>query len=310
MLQCPGCTYPKSSIFHTLMLRPDGRRVRHRFEMLGEAWWFLPLFGLTSFLFMTVWPGYWGYPIVIVTVGFFMAGIYLSFWSVHYVAHVCINQLVVGMCFIWIMVGGSLSGAAVVALKASTAVGIVIAIGAALLLFVATVWGAVRAARRDWGASQPWLAKNASLKRFRAWDAEIDAPRGRLRSAAAMGVIAIALVNIAGYLWLGNAQAFRIMLLPSLAVAMSIVLVRGAYVVFGAQLAAVVHLRRIEKAMAHRFVLGNIEDLHRERRAHWLGRFIAPRTLSLDPVHESTGSEANGSSRRAAGSATSSSAPS
>jgi hypothetical protein len=261
--------------------------------MLKKAWWFLPFFGLTSFLFMTIWPGYWGLPIIIVTVGFFVAGIYLSFWSVHFVPHVCINQLVVGMCFIWIMVGGSLSGAAVVALKASTAVGIAIAIGAALLLFVATAWGAVHAARRDWGANQPWLAKNANLKRFRAWDAEIEAPPGQLRSVAAMGVTAIALVNIVGYLWLGNAQAFRIMLLPSLAAAMSIVLVKGAYVVLGAQLASVVHLHRIEKTRAHRFILGNIEDLHRERRAHWLGRVVTPRMLKLDTVHESTGLGAN-----------------
>jgi hypothetical protein len=277
------------------MLRPDGRTVRHRFELLGKAWWFLPFFGLTSFLFIMIWPGFWGYPVIIVTFGFFVAGIYLSFWSVHYVPHVCINQLVVGLCFIWIMVGGSLSGAAVVALKASTAEGVVIAFAAALLLFVATAWGAVHSTQRDWGDNPRWLAKNANLKRFRAWDAEIEAPPGQLRSAAAMGIAAIALVNIAGYLWLGNAQAFRIMLLPSLAVAMSIVLVKGAFVIFGAQLAAVVHLHRIEKSMAHRFVLGNIEDLHRERRAHWLGRWVTPRTLKLDPVHESTGSRANSS---------------
>ena len=245
----------------------------------------MPCYSLTSFLFLAVWPGYAGLPLISVVLMLLAAGVYLSFRSVHYVPHVCVNQLLVGLCFVWFIAGGMLSAAAVIALKVPPAVGGGIALAAAFILLIVVALGALSATRRDWGASQVWLSKNARLKRFRAWDAEPEAPRGHLKSTAIAAVLALALVNLAGYVWLGDAQAFRIMLLPSLALIISVVLAGAAYRVFGSQLAAVIQLRRIEVSASQRFILGNIEALHRERRAHWLGRWLAPEALKLNPVH-------------------------
>lgn len=267
------------------MLRPDGRIVRHRFEILRQIWWLFPCLGSLCLLYYPIWPGIWGYPVAIVMAVFFVCGFYLSFLSMRYVPHVYVLQLILGMSFIWFIVGGTLSATVVLAFKVPAMMGTAVAIGAALMLVTASALGAMRATQRDWGERQRWLRSNANRKWFRAWDAEPDGARLDTRSTAAIAISLMGLINIVGYLWLGDAQAFRTLLMPSLAVAMSVVAVRGVYILWGSTLATVIQLRRIEKAEGHRFILGNIEELHRERRAHWLGRFVVPRTLKLDPIH-------------------------
>ncbi len=260
----------------------------HRWEALRPIWWIAPLSSLLLLLLYPVWQDVWGWPLLLSMGVNVCAGIFASFRSVSYVQHVFFGSTVLLITLLIAMTAGPVAASAILFFRFPLPIALWLVLGAMGLMFLLLVAGTVHAMRTDWAASQRWLRENVDAQRFRVFQRMVagNANPTNLRTIFLWLGVASAAIVAGGYLMFGDPQKLRLILMPVLALSMVFVFGKISFQT-GKTFASIIQLRRIEKSTGHRFILGNIEELHRERRAHWLGRWITPKELTLDPVHGS-----------------------
>lgn len=260
----------------------------HRWEALRPIWWIAPLSSLLLLLLYPVWKDVAGLPLLLSIAINLCAGTFACFRSLTYVRHVSFGSAVLLITVLISLTAGPVAALAALLFRFPPHIALGFALGTVGLMLLLAIAGTVRATRTDWTASQHWLRENADMRRFRVFQriATTNAKPPNQRLVFLWLAIAFAAINTVGYLIFGDPQKLRLILVPALAFAMVVIFGKLSFQA-GKTVAAIIHLRRIEKSTGHRFILGNIEELHRERRAHWLGRWITPKELKLDPVHGS-----------------------
>ncbi len=261
----------------------------HRPELMRQWWWLIPFTSLFVLLWFPVWPAIWSWQLLPLFLFGLAAGCFAAFRVVSFRAYLVfgLGPLAVALYLIGPM--GAVGAAAALALGTSRVAAAVAALLVAIAMLLAIAMGARRARSLEWGADQYWLKDHVQLKRYRAFDYLRGAKQGDNRSVLVWVALGIAAVNVIGLVLVGSADAFRIMLLPTVATVLSGVMLVSGFTRLGSLVAAFFALRELEIISGHRFILGNIEELHRERRKHWLGRWIAPKELRLDPIHGKRG---------------------
>jgi hypothetical protein len=260
--------------------------VTHQWLNLRQFWWLAPCSTPFVLFFSSAWPSLWGAPLLVLAGLNAIVGSYVSFRSVHFLPHLIFGGLTFGLTVILSLGAGpvAMTAALVFGLPQQTVAWV--AIWAIMALLAVMGLGTGRYLRLDWAEGGRWMTENARPDVFRIFHRSMGhGSRSRVRVAVPyLVVLGLALINLAGFLWFRDAQTLRLLLMPALAVAMFAVFMCLSFL-FGRTTAALLRLRAIERDTGHRFILGNIEELHRERREHWLGRWIAPRELHLDSVH-------------------------
>ncbi len=257
----------------------------HSWEALHRLWHIAPFCALFALGANIFWPAVLGWPLVALVVLNTVAGFYLSFRSLHYVPH-ALAQVWLVLSFALPMMVVMLPFVVVSVTNAPSLLKPWVAVSALASCVALMVAGAVWYAPKDWGSERPWLrlhTHKALFRMFQQRQLALNHPNWNGAAYAVLGVIALA--QLAGLLFLDYielaARFVGFLLFGSCALIFSILLFAT-----GRVLAALWHVWRIERAEGQRFILGNIEELHAQRRAHGLGRWLTPAALTLAAAYQ------------------------